>query len=247
MHIYITYLVQLLLVVHVLKTGRDRYWIWILIMVPMIGGLAYLVIEVLPGFSGGIRGQRAMRGIRRAVNPGAELRRHADAWAQSPNTDNARRYAEALLEAGQHEEAERVLDTALSGFFSSEPNLLSLKARLKFETGAPGNAVQLLDHLKAENPDYRSAEGHLLYARALEAEGRMNEALEAYREVSGYFPGVEARYRMVIALISDGDTTAAREEAERLLNDARLAPAHFRKAQKPWLDRARQALQQLDS
>ena len=28
---YLTYFIQILLVVHVLKTGRNRYWIWILL------------------------------------------------------------------------------------------------------------------------------------------------------------------------------------------------------------------------
>ncbi|NND44440.1 MAG: tetratricopeptide repeat protein [Xanthomonadales bacterium] len=247
MPVYLTYAIQLLLVIHVLKTGRNRYWILILVMLPMIGGLAYLVIEILPEFSNSITGQRAMRGVRRAVNPGAELRRHADAWSQSPNTDNARRYAQSLLEAGQHDQARQVLDTALAGFFSNEPNLLLLKAQLEFETGEPGAAVEILDRLTAENPDFKSAEGHLLYAQALEANGRTEDAIEAYRAVSTYFPGAEARYRLVNALAEAGHTAEARAEAARMLEDARLAPAHFRKSQKPWLDRTREAAKQLEA
>lgn len=246
MSIYLTYLIQLLLIIHVLKTGRNRYWILILIMLPMIGGLAYLLIEILPELSGGITGQRAMRNVRQAVNPGAELRRHADAWDQSPNADNARRYAEALLDAGKHDEAEQVLDTALSGFFSTEPSLLLLKARSRFESGAAAESVELLERLQQENPEFRSPEGHLLYARALDACDREEEALEAYRAVASYFPGVEARYRLVAALIAQGATDQARAEAEQLLKDARLAPAHFRKSQKPWLDRTREELKQLE-
>lgn len=247
MSVYLTYLVQLLLIIHVLKTGRNRYWILILIMLPMIGGVAYLVIEILPEFTGGVTGQRALRTVRQTVNPGADLRRHADAWDQSPNADNARRYAEALLDAGKHDEAEQVLDTALSGFFSTEPSLLLLKARSRFESGAPEESVALLERLQEENPEFRSPEGHLLYARALEACERAPEALEAYRAVADYFPGVEARYRLVAALAAQGEAEQARSEAEQLLKDARLAPAHFRKSQKPWLDRTREQLQQLES
>lgn len=247
MPIYLTYFIQLLLVIHVLKTGRNRYWVWILIMLPMIGGLAYLVIELLPELSAGITGQRALRKVRQAVNPGADLRRHEAAWAQSPNADNARRYAQALLEAGQHESAEQVLDEALAGFFSTEPSLLLLKAQSRFETGAPGEAVDLLETLQQENPEFRSPEGHLLYARALEAAGRMDEALDAYRTVATYFPGVEARYRLAEALLAGGQVQQARQELEQLLNDARLAPGHFRKAQKPWLDLARQTLRRPES
>jgi len=247
MSVYLTYFVQLLLVIHVLKTGRNRYWVLILIMLPMIGGLAYLVIEILPELSGSITGQRAMRNVRKAVNPGADLRQQAAAWEQSPNADNARHYAESLLEAKKYPEAEAVLDQALSGFFSTEPNLLLLKAQSKFEQGDPGKAVELLDLLTRENPEFRSPEGHLLHARALEGCQRTEEAIEAYREVASYFPGAEARYRLVAALAAAGRQDQARGEAEQVLNDARLAPAHFRKAQKPWLDRTRQQLKQLET
>jgi hypothetical protein len=39
---------QLLLIIHVIKTGRNTLWIFLLIFVPLVGGLAYLIVEVLP-------------------------------------------------------------------------------------------------------------------------------------------------------------------------------------------------------
>lgn len=39
--IIFTYLVQIALIVHVLHTGRNTYWIFILLIAPGIGGLAY--------------------------------------------------------------------------------------------------------------------------------------------------------------------------------------------------------------
>ena len=247
MSVYLTYFVQLLLVIHVLKTGRNRYWILLLIMVPLIGGLAYLVIEILPEFAGGIRGQRALRTMRNAMDPGASLRRQEAAWQQSPNADNARRYAAALLEEGQYEKAGEILEKALSGFFSTEPSLLLLKGRLLFETGKASEAVEVLETLTAENPEFRSAEGHLLYARSLESCERIGDAIDAYRSVSNYFPGAEARLRLALALGKHGDRDASRRQLEQLLNDAKLAPSHFRRSQKDWLDRARQELKSLEA
>ncbi|MFT5370655.1 MAG: hypothetical protein ACI9R7_000180, partial [Lysobacterales bacterium] len=186
MPVYITYFIQLLLIIHVLKTGRNRYWIYLLLFVPMIGGVAYLIIEVLPEFSGGIRGQRALRSVRQAVNPEAELKNCAAAWEQSTNTDNARRYVEALLSHGQYSQAAEVLEQALSGFFSTEPSLLLLKARSGYETGEYDSAVKTLEYLQETNPDFRSAQGHLLYARSLEATNATELALEEYLAVSKY-------------------------------------------------------------
>ena len=129
----LVWIIQLALVVHVFKTGRSRYWIMVLIFMPLIGGLAYFVIELLPELSGSITGQRAVRSVKKTLNPGAGLRQHEAAWNQSPNVDNSRRYAEALMDSGKTTEAEDIINQALKGLFATEPTLLLLKARLQFE------------------------------------------------------------------------------------------------------------------
>lgn len=237
--------IQILLVVHVLKTGRNRYWILILLFLPLLGGLAYLAVEILPELASGIRGQRARRTLAGVVNPGGQLRDLARSWERTPNADNARHYAAALLDAGRYDEAAKVLEQALSGLFATEPNLLLISARLAFERGEPGRAVATLDDLQSANPDFRSPEGHLLLAQALEADGQEQRALDEYRSVSTYFPGAEARYRYAMALESFGKADESREELRAILADARLAPAHFRKAQSHWLSLSRAALKSL--
>jgi hypothetical protein len=246
MPFFITVLIQVLLIIHVLKTGRSRYWIFILLFVPLLGGIAYLVVEVLPEFGSSITGQRALRGVKRAVDPGGQLRRHEAAWRQSPNADNARRYAGALLEAGQHGEAEAILDQGLSGLFRTEPNLMLLRARSRFESGDPAGAVVVLEELQETNPDFRSPEGHLLYARALEEAGDVDKALAEYRSVAAYYPGAEARFRMARALKEAGRDRESRQELEQMLTDAELAPRHFRKSQAHWLRRAKSTLREFD-
>ena len=149
------------------------------------------------------------------------------------------------MDHGKFSQANEVLDQAMSGFFSTEPNLMLLRAKSRFENGDYAAAVTVLDSLQEANPDFRSAEGHLLYSRALEASGRPEEALEEYRSVARYFPGVEARYRLAMALHAAGRGSESLEELEQLINDARLAPAHFRKSQKKWLKRAREQLLEL--
>lgn len=235
----LVWIIQLALIVHVFKTGRSRYWIIVLIFMPLIGGLAYFVIELLPELSGSITGQRAVRSVKQTLNPGADLRQHEAAWNQSPNVDNSRRYAEALMDAGKTAEAEEIINQALKGLFATEPTLLLLKARLQFEKERTVETIETLETLQEHNPGFRSADGHLLYARALEKEGRADEAIKEYSAVSGYYPGVEARYRLAVCLESAGKSPAARAEFESILNDAKLAPPHFRKSQKTWLDAVR--------
>lgn len=242
MPIYVTYAIQLLLIIHVLTTGRNRYWILILFFLPIVGGIAYLLVEVLPELAGGVRGQRALRGMQQLVDPGGDARACARKWEQSPNAENGRRYAQALINADRADEALEILAQSRRGFFEDEPTLLLLEAQARFLRQEWDDSLRLLERLLETSPEFRSAEAHLLHARALEASGRLDEAVAEYREVVGYFPGVEARYRLALALRSQGETGEARQQLESIVNDARLGPAHFRKSQKAWIKAAGEAL-----
>lgn len=213
-----------------------------LLFMPLIGGIAYFIIEVLPDFSSSISGQRAVRNVKKTLNPGADMRHHEAAWEQSPNVDNGRRYAEALLDMGKITEAEEIVTRALKGLFATEPTLLLLKARIQFDQERPTEAIESLEKLQEHNPNFRNASGHLLYARALETTGQTQEAIREYSAVSGYFPGVEARYRLAMCLKASGNEQASNAELESIINDAKLAPPHFRKSQKTWLDAVRREM-----
>ena len=238
MPVYLTYFIQILLVIHVLKTGRNRYWIWLLLFLPLIGGVAYLVVEIIPEFFSGITGQRTRRGVRQLIDPGADIRTHAAAWEQSSNADNGRRYSQALLAAGRAAEAEEILDLVLGGFFKTDPALMLLKARAQFDQEQWGPSLATLEDLQQHNPNLRSPEGHLLYARTLEQTGRSDEAIKEYRAVVDYYPGAQARYLLGLALKNSGQEKEAAEEFRDMIRDAQLAPAHFRKSEKNWLDLA---------
>lgn len=242
MPIYVTYAVQLLLIIHVLKTGRDRYWVFILLFLPLIGGLAYLVLEIIPELTGGVGGQRAKRGVQQLIDPGGDVRACAQAWEQSPNAENGRRYAQALINADRVDDALEILEQSRSGFFADDPTLLLLEAQARFLKKEWDPAIALLERLEEENRDFHSAEAHLLHARALEATGRTSEAIDEYREVASYYPGAEARYRLAQALKAAGDAEGAKAELDSLMKDAQLAPAHYRRSQRPWLKAAKESL-----
>ena len=71
----------------------------------------------------------------------------------------------------------------------SEPAYALGKAQAQFGLNRPADALATLDDLKAQWPDFESAEGHLLYARSLAEVGRIDEALDEYHAlVQAIFP-----------------------------------------------------------
>jgi hypothetical protein len=89
---------------------------------------------------------------------------------------------------------------------------------------------------------FESADGHLLYARALEESGRLAEAADEYEDVSSYYTGAEPRVRLGLALRELGREVDARDVLSDVVKRIELAPRYVRKTQAEWLAMARQAL-----
>src|SRR4029453_19350337 len=97
-----------------------------------------------------------------------------------------------LIKQGRHEDAIAEFRKALTGLYEHDPNLMLGVPRAQFEKGDASAARATLDDLIRLNPDFRSPEGHLLYARSLETEGNFAKALEEYKTLAPGYPGAEA-------------------------------------------------------
>jgi hypothetical protein len=150
--------------------------------------------------------------------------------------------AEECLALGKFDEALRHYQHILSLPLGDDAVYALGKARAQFGLGHPQEAVATLDDLRARWPDYQSAEGHLLYARALEAEGNVSKALEEYRTLAPAYPGAEASVRYAQLLKAQGETAEAQRVVRELLERARIAPGHYRRAQREWLNAANRLL-----
>jgi hypothetical protein len=234
--------IQAGLIVHVIKTGRNMLWIWAIALLPLVGSLAYAVVEILPEVLGGGTARRAKSGVRRMMDPDRELRRASAEVEISGNVDARRRLAEELFERGQYDAAIDVYVGGLKGVFEHDPTLLLGLARAHFAKQDFAAAQTALERLTEHNPDFKSADAQLLYARTLEARDTLDEAERAYAKLAPGYPGAEARLRYGLLLKRRGKSAEARQVLKDLLDGAKLGPAHYRRAQAEWLERARREL-----
>ena len=234
--------VQAGLIVHVIKTGRNMLWIWAIALLPLVGSLVYTVVEILPQVLGSRTARRATTGVRRMIDPDRELRRASVEVEVSGNVDARRRLAEELFERSQYDAAIDVYRGGLKGIFEHDPTLLLGLARAQFAKQDFPAARATLERLTEHNPDFKSADAQLLYARTLEAQEALDEAERAYAMLAPGYPGAEARLRYGVLLKRRGKLQEAHRVLKDLLDGARLGPAHYRKAQAEWLERARREL-----
>ena len=235
-------IVQVALIIHVVKTGRNQIWIWVLALLSLPGAIAYIAVEILPELFRSRTAQRTARGLRKAMDPGRDLRRYESEARVASNVASRQRYAQELVRHQRYDEAIGQYREALTGLYEHDPNLMLGLAQAQFGKGDAAAARATLDELIRRNPDFRSPAGHLLYARALEAEGNVPKALEEYAVLAPSYPGAEAAVRYAQLLQAQGRRAEAQKVARELLEQARIAPGHYRRAQRPWLDAAQRLL-----
>jgi hypothetical protein len=228
--------IQVLLIIHCIKTGRSMIWIWVLALLSYIGVIAYIAAELVPELLRSRTAQRAGRNVKKALDPTATLRRYENEARIGGNVASLQRYADELTRQGRHDEAIAQYRKALTGLYEHDPNIMLGLAQAQFDKGDASSARQTLDDLIRLNPDFRSPQGHLLYARALEGEGNFAKALDEYAVLATSYPGAEAAARYAQLLKSQGRAEEARKVGQEMLEAARIAPAHYRRAQKEWLD-----------
>jgi hypothetical protein len=231
-------LVQILFVIHAVKTGRASPWAFIILFAPLIGVVAYVVAVVIPDWMNGRQGQQTQRAIAKAFNPEKRYRELSDAVEIADTIANRAALAQECVLIGRYHEAQRHFDVILSRPMGDEPVYMAGKARAQLEIDQAAEAVATLNELRQRWPDYQSADAHLIYARALEACGRNEEALNEYRALSDYFVGAEARVRYGLLLARVGREGEARAWLNEVLGQLRRSPAHVREAQAEWIDLA---------
>src|SRR5258705_1271727 len=219
-------LLDITLIYHASRTGRLQPWAFIILMVPLVGALAYIAVELIPEWFGSPGAQQARRRVAAKLDPEKRYRELSDRLLDADTIANRAAFAAECLAVGRFDEAERHYDHILSLPMGDDPIYALGKAKTQFGAKRPSDAIVTLDSLQAHWPGFQSPEGHLLYARALAGAGRVDEALEEFSALLAYSPSAEARVRYGMLLMLVGRTGEARGIFNELLLQMKRAPRH---------------------
>ena len=232
---------QAMLAIHAGRTGRLQPWLYI-IMIPGLGPLLYIVVELVPEWLRGYGGQKATAQLGRVLAPGRAYRDLFRKVEIAPTVHNKIHLAEECLNLGRATEALALYESCATGMYVNDPAVRQGLARARFAANDFDGAITELDRLRHNTPEARNPEGHLLYARALEAAGRTQEALAEYHALSDYYPGEEARCRYADLLAHAGQPDLAREQYREIIRRVDLQGNVYRRPQRTWYDTARKAV-----
>jgi hypothetical protein len=226
-------------VVHAVRTNRIFPWIYIIVFLQAIGCLIYIGMEVVPDLVRGRRARQFGQNIRDMADPTRGLRQaHRDVGLVG-SVDAKKSLAEEYMSHGRYADAVALYQDAAQGQFKDDTALLYGLARAQFATGDAAGTQATLDALQKADPKFASEDAHLLYARALEGQGKDDEALTEYKKLVRYFAGEEARARYGLLLKKLGRHDEAKAVFEEILRLSDGAPARYKRAQKDWIEIAR--------
>jgi hypothetical protein len=234
--------VAILLCWHVMKTGRDTFWLWIILMFQPIGGLVYFALNIVPDIFGGSAARNLGRAARQTLDPHREYREAKAACDDVPTVRNQSRLAAAAVRLGRYDEAEVLYRDAAVGIHADDPVLLLGRANALLELNRPAEALAVLERLGEDEANGRTAPAALALGRAYEGVGRIDEADTAYQWASQRLPGFEGLARYAAFMARHGRRDEAREAVAELDKRMDKLKPQFRKEARAWRDHAAEAL-----
>jgi len=238
-------LIQVCLVIHILKTGRATIWIWVVVLLPLAGTIAYVLLEILPEIMGTRTGRRALHNISKTINPNKDLHHASFELERADTVENNMRLAAELLARNQFTEAKTLYEKCLRGVHATDPAIMAGLAKSEFGLGEFINAKNILDRLIETNPNYKNESCHLLYARTLEILNDIPGAEHEYQALAKYYSGPEAKYRYALLCKRTGKTTEAKKLLEEILSTFRTSGKHYEYLHKEWLAKVKTELNDL--
>jgi len=238
----VSVLLQFFCLVHMVRTGRPHWWLWVIVIGSYLGVAVYIFTQVLPELGNDPTSRRLVRNVRDRIDPERQRRHIAQQLDIADTVENRRRLAEESLRLGDHANAAELYQSVLKGIYATDPAFLLGLAKSQAGMHQYAAARDTLDTLIAANPQFRSDDGHFLYARCLEELGEHQRALEEYEVLASSYPGEEPRLRYGLLLQQLQRPADARRVFEDMLKRARAAPKYYRRKEQAFLDAAQKAL-----
>ena len=236
---------QVACAVHVIRSGRPLYWLVLILIGSYLAILVYVLVAVIPDLRHGSNGSKVASTAMKMIDPQRRRRELQRQLELSNTVDNRRRLAEECLQQGDYVNAQELYQGLLTGMYGTDPHFMLGLAQAQAGSECYADARQTLDAMSKANPNYKSSERDLLYARCLEELGETEAALEEYRVLADSYPGEEGRFRYARLLGRTQRHAEARSVLQNLLRRAELAPRYYRRKEQAWLKAARLELSRL--
>jgi hypothetical protein len=237
----IHFAIAIFFAVHAMRTGRNMYWIMILLSFPLLGSLIYFVMEYMPDMKYSRGGRKVIQAVNHAIDPNRALREAEANFERAPTVAHRAALASALSDNGRFVDAIAHYREAASGSYANDAHLVRNLASTYVLAEQWREARDAYERLFALSKDVREPDDDLGYAFTL---GQLSDARadDAFQQAVASSTGPVARCRYAQHLEAQGRAREARELYEAVVKEGRLAPRHTQDLHKAWYKLAASAL-----
>ena len=227
------------MLLHCLRTEPDRYfWMWMMIIVPVLGPLLYFVMRYLPAAE--YRGPSFLRRWTRR----RELSRLETATVQIGNPYQFIQWADALRDAGLLDQAATAYERALAKEPLNQQALWGA-AQVAAVQQRHADVCRWTRQILDKDPQYKFGDVSLAFGKSTLELGDAPAATRHLEQHIRRWRHPEALYLLASLYAREGNNRAAREQLQALLHDINGSPAAIARRFGRWKSRARKLLKKL--
>lgn len=232
-----------LCIVHAVQTGQDRFWIFVVLIFPFLGSIAYMAAVFIPMAISSNGAQKGVSSLRDKLNP----QRYLDAAEQQLNMartpENLFLYGEALANQGRFEDADVILkELAQNQAYAEYPKFLLLYARTHIWLKRYAQALEMLERYEEHSVSAIQGPALVLLSYAHEGLKEFDKAEAVYVNALDNTGGEELRYHYGEYLVRRGRLGEARNIFQQVLTRSAQMSRHYRSQEGEWIKRSREQL-----
>lgn len=235
---WVMLLVQLACVVHVIRSGRPYYWIWIILAFPFIGLGAYLLLEVRPSW-GKLNWEAIWWKLKTSQQRIAHRREQLEFAATQKNRFLL---AEELAAAGKQNEACEVLAGGLHGAFKDDAETLLRLSQAQLEAGRAAEADATYARIQPDRSSEFQTRYRLLRARLWAALGQRDKAESQFQDSLKSRRSEAPRYFYAEFLLATDRATEGQKILTDILHQYRRGTSVWRYQEREWYYAAKKLL-----
>jgi hypothetical protein len=238
---YIIIGLQIFCVVHCLRKGMHTMWIWLIIFLPLIGCIAYIIMEMMNRNSM----QQMQSGVGNIIYPAAKIKKLEKQLEFSDTFNNRIMLADAYLSAGNTDKAIQIYETSLTGAFKDNEHVLIQLVTAYYQVQRYNDAIKVARKVY-HNPAFHT-HGHVLYAMALDKIGEADLAEQEFNTMKGKYSYFEARYQYGLFLINKNRISEAKKIFNDIVNEFSYLSSFEKRNNRTWYNNAKMELRKMNA
>jgi len=235
-------IIQIILVIHAFRNNKDRFWIYLLIFIPVIGSAAYFLVEILPDLLGNRRVRSTVNSVTKVIGATGSIKKLQANLEILDTVQNRIALADAYTDNRQYSEAIELYKSCLEGNNHTDPEILRRLGPVCFQAELYQDTIMYIQQLQDIDDTELPVELFLLKARSLEVQGNIKESELCYLKIIDTYNHLEAMYRYGMLLKNQNKMEEAKQQFNLILAYSKNMPNFHKQDMSSWISSAKKEL-----